>query len=84
MAQHLKTEIKTLLASLNQFMTKLPKPKQHQYSSEIGKLVSKTKDSENDNDLKNLLKELQYRQNFLRLTNPKIYKELEKRKSKRF
>jgi len=80
MSQPLRHQIKQTLLTLNQFITKLSKPKQLQYSMEIKNLL-KVKDPESEKTLQTVLKNLEYKYNFLRLTNPQISKMLEKANS---
>jgi len=80
MAQHVRSQIKQTLATLNQFLLKLPKPKQLQYTTEV-KAILTVKDAEDENTLKNVLKNLEYKHNFLKLTNPQIAKMLELEKA---
>jgi len=75
MASHLKNEIKVLLVSLNRFVKKLPEAKQNQSSKDIEK-ICKTATAEDDKSLEMILKNLRYKYDFLRLTNPSIAKSM--------
>jgi len=73
MSNHLKTEIRVLLISLRGLIKKLPPVKQTQSLQEIENIV-KIPDSENEKSLQNVLKNLRYKSDFLRMTNPSIAK----------
>jgi len=79
--QFLKNDIRASLDLINRFIFKLPKPKQVQHLNDMKKILN-IQNAENEAILKEMLKNLQYKQNFLRLTNPDIYKQIEIEKEK--
>lgn len=71
MSSNIRKEVKAVLAHLRILINHLPKPKQQVAFQDIDKIY-KSIDPEKEEGLQALKKNLKYRFDFLRLTNPKI------------
>lgn len=71
MSSNIRKEVKAVLAHLRILINHLPKPKQQVAFQDIDKIY-KSIDPEKEEGLQTLKKNLKYRFDFLRLTNPKI------------
>eukprot|EP01016_Furgasonia_blochmanni_P040457 TRINITY_DN5165_c0_g4_i2.p2 TRINITY_DN5165_c0_g4~~TRINITY_DN5165_c0_g4_i2.p2 ORF type:complete len:174 (-),score=27.58 TRINITY_DN5165_c0_g4_i2:471-992(-) len=69
--EQIKQEVKLVMRGLTHYVRQMPNPKAQKAVADIEKII-KDKDTENVEEVKKILKELEYKYNFLKLAYPSI------------